>query len=200
MIIFVTGGARSGKSDFAQDMAEKLKGKRLFLGTAQAFDEEMRHRIQKHREQRGNRWDIVEEPIYPGRALRAAVGSYNTILVDCLTLWMSNIICEYDGRDKTHIPPGNTKANGVKSPLISPLEKGEFSDEKISQIMDDFFLNINEFDGTIIVVSNEVGMGIVPDNKLARLYRDQLGFLNQKMAGVADEVYALLSGIPVRIK
>ncbi|MBC8200092.1 MAG: bifunctional adenosylcobinamide kinase/adenosylcobinamide-phosphate guanylyltransferase [Desulfobacterales bacterium] len=175
MIIFVTGGARSGKSDFAQDMAEKLKGKRLFLATAQAFDEEMRHRIQEHREDRGDRWDTVEEPIYLGRALRAAAGSYNTILVDCLTLWMSNII-------------------------IPPLEKKGFSDEKISEIMDDFFLNINKFDGTIIIVSNEVGMGIVPDNKLARLYRDQLGFLNQKMAGAADEVYALLSGIHVRIK
>lgn len=171
MIIFVTGGARSGKSDFAQDMAEKLEGKRLFLATAQAFDEEMRHRIQKHREQRGDRWDTVEEPIYLGRALRAVAGSYNTILVDCLTLWMSNLLLEYPDQD-----------------------------EKISEIMDDFFLNINEFDGTIIAVSNEVGMGIVPDNKLARLYRDQLGFLNQKMARRADEVHALLSGIPVRIK
>ena len=171
MIIFVTGGARSGKSDFAQDLAEKLEGKRLFLATAQAFDEEMHRRIEKHREQRGNRWDTVEEPIYIGRALRSAVGSYATILIDCLTLWMSNLLLEYQDQD-----------------------------EKMSEIMDDFFSSIDEFDGTIISVSNEVGMGIVPDNKLARDYRDQLGFLNQRMARRADEVYALLSGIPVKIK
>ena len=171
MIIFVTGGARSGKSDFAQDLAEKLKGKRLFLATAQAFDEEMSHRIQNHREQRGNRWDTVEEPIYLGTALKSVKNSYKTILVDCLTLWMSNLLLEYPDQD-----------------------------EKISEMLDDFFLSIDKFEGTIIVVSNEVGMGIVPDNRLARVYRDQLGFLNQRMAGAADEVYALLSGIPVRIK
>jgi len=171
MIIFVTGGARSGKSDFAQDLAEKLEGKRLFLATAQAFDEEMSHRIQKHREQRGNRWDTLEEPIHLGRALRSVVGSYATILIDCLTLWMSNLLLEYPDQD-----------------------------EKILEIMDDFFSSIDEFKGTIVIVSNEVGMGIVPDNKLARQYRDQLGFLNQRIARRADEVYALLSGIPVRIK
>jgi len=171
MIIFLTGGTRSGKSDFAQDMAEKLKGNRFFLATAQAFDEEMRHRIQKHREQRGNRWDTVEEPIYLGRVLRAAAGSYNTILVDCLTLWMSNLLMKYSDKE-----------------------------EKLLEIIDDFFLSIKEINGTLIVVSNEVGMGIVPDNKLARDYRDHLGILNKRMAGIADEVYALLSGIPVKIK
>ncbi len=171
MIIFLTGGTRSGKSDFAQDMAEKLKGNRFFLATAQAFDEEMRHRIQKHREQRGNRWDTVEEPIYLGRVLRAAAGSYNTILVDCLTLWMSNLLMKYSDKE-----------------------------EKLLEIIDDFFLSIKEINGTLIVVSNEVGMGIVPDNKLARDYRDHLGILNKRMAGIADEVYALLSGIPLKIK
>ena len=184
MVIFVTGGARSGKSDFAQDLAEKLKGNRLFWATAQAFDEEMSHRIQNHREQRGNRWDTVEEPIYLGRALKSVKNSYKTILVDCLTLWMSNLLLEYN-------PP---------SPPFNKGGLGGLSDKKISEIVDDFFLSIGKFEGTIIVVSNEVGMGIVPDNKLARIYRDQLGFLNQKMARRADEVYALLSGIPVRIK
>ena len=195
MIIFVTGGARSGKSDFAQDLAEKLEGKRLFLATAQAFDEEMHRRIEKHKEQRGNRWDTLEEPIYIGRALRSAVGSYDTILIDCLTLWMSNLLLEYN----PPIPP--LLKGGQKG--ILPSNKGGMGgllDEKISEIMDNFFSSIDEFDGTIIAVSNEVGMGIVPDNKLARDYRDQLGFLNQRMARRADEVYALLSGIPVKIK
>ena len=171
MVIFITGGARSGKSDFARNLAEKLKGKRLFLATAKALDEEMKERIQKHREQRGDRWNTIEEPIYLGRALSSVKDSFKTILVDCLTLWMSNLFFEYPDQDET-----------------------------ISKIVDDFFLSMDKFEGTIIIVSNELGMGIVPENKLARLYRDSLGFLNQRMAGRADEVYVLFSGIPVRIK
>lgn len=171
MIIFVTGGARSGKSDFAQDMAEKIEGKRVFVATAQAFDEEMAERIQKHQENRGTRWDALEEPINLGGAIRSVLGQYKTILVDCLTVWMSNLLLEYQDQN-----------------------------ERISEIVDDFFSGLNESDETIIVVSNEVGMGIVPDNKLARDYRDQLGFLNQRMARRADDVYVLFSGIPVKIK
>ena len=171
MVIFVTGGARGGKSDFAQGLAEKLEGKRLFLATAQALDDEMRQRIEKHQEKRGTRWDTLEEPIHLGRALRSVNDSYKTILVDCFTVWMSNLLLGYPDQD-----------------------------EKISKIVDDFFSSIDEFKGTIVIVSNEVGMGIVPENELARQYRDQLGFLNQRIARRADEVYALISGISVRIK
>jgi adenosylcobinamide kinase/adenosylcobinamide-phosphate guanylyltransferase len=171
MVIFVTGGARGGKSDFAQDLAEKLEGKRLFLATAQALDDEMRQRIQKHQAHRGDRWDTLEESIHLGKALRSAAGSYDTVLVDCFTVWMSNLLLGYPDQD-----------------------------EKILEIVDDLFSSIDEFKGTIVIVSNEVGMGIVPENKLARQYRDQLGFLNQRIASRADEVYALISGISVRIK
>ncbi|MCD6571552.1 MAG: bifunctional adenosylcobinamide kinase/adenosylcobinamide-phosphate guanylyltransferase [Deltaproteobacteria bacterium] len=113
----------------------------------------------------------MEELICLGRALRSVKDSYKTILVDCLTLWMSNLFFEYPDQDET-----------------------------ISEIVDDFFLSIDKFEETIIIVSNELGMGIVPENKLARVYRDSLGFLNQRIAGRADEVYMLFSGIPVRIK
>lgn len=171
MVIFVTGGARSGKSDFAQNLAEGLRGKRLFLATAEALDEEMMQRVQKHRKQRDNQWDTMENPVYLGEALRSVSGSYETILVDCLTVWMSNLLCEYPDQN-----------------------------ERISEMVDDFFLGIDGFNGTIIAVSNEVGAGIVPDNKLARVYRDRLGLLNQRMARRADEVYMLFSGIPLRIK
>jgi adenosyl cobinamide kinase/adenosyl cobinamide phosphate guanylyltransferase len=171
MIIFVTGGARSGKSDFAQDMAEKRDGKRFFLATAQAFDEEMKERIQKHQEKRGHRWETLEEPIFLGKALRSVPDSSKTILVDCLTVWMSNLLMKFPDQD-----------------------------EKIREIMDDFFLSMEGIEGMVIVVSNEVGAGIVPDNKLARDYRDQLGFLNQAVARRADEVYLLCAGIPVKIK
>jgi len=171
MMIFVTGGARSGKSTFAQRMGENLPGKRLFVATAEAFDGEMERRIRKHREQRGDRWDTREEPVEIGEALMPARDTYGTVLVDCLTVWMSNLMHRYEGRD-----------------------------EAVSRAVDDFFRGLEDFPGTAIVVSNEVGMGIVPDNKLARDYRDRLGFLNQRAARAADEVYLLCSGIPVKIK
>jgi adenosylcobinamide kinase/adenosylcobinamide-phosphate guanylyltransferase len=171
MIIFVTGGARSGKSDFVQELAEKLEGKRLFIATAEALDDEMKERIRKHQEKRGDRWNTIEEPLDLGNAIRSVSNSYRTILVDCLTVWLSNLLMEYKDED-----------------------------EIISEMMDDFFTSMDDFEETIIVVSNEVGLGIVPDNELARIYRDKLGFLNQRLAKRADHVYVLISGIPVKIK
>lgn len=170
-MIFVTGGARSGKSNFALKLVEKLEGKRLFLATAEALDEEMGQRIQRHRRKRGNRWDTLEEPIYLGKALRPMLGLYKTIVVDCLTLWMSNLLGKYPDQE-----------------------------EKITEVTDNFLSCMVEFKGTMIVVSNEVGMGIVPDNKPARIYSDRLGLLNQMMAERAEKVYVLFSGIPVEVK
>jgi len=170
-MIFITGGARSGKSTFAQDRGEALPGKRLFLATAEALDEEMKRRIRRHREQRGNRWDTREEAVDLGTVLRSARGTYETVLIDCLTIWMSNLMQRY--REK---------------------------DEAIRRSVDELFLELKRFPGTAIVVSNEVGMGIVPDNALARDYRDRLGFLNQRAAREADEVYLLCCGIPLKIQ
>jgi len=171
MIVFVTGGARSGKSDFVQGLAEKLEGKRVFLATAEALDDEMKERIRKHKEKRGDRWETLEESLDLGNAIRSVSKSHRTILIDCLTVWLSNLLTEYKDED-----------------------------EIISEMMDDFFSAMDDFEETLIVVSNEVGLGIVPDNKLARIYRDKLGFLNQRMAKRADQVYVLFSGIPVKIK
>jgi adenosyl cobinamide kinase/adenosyl cobinamide phosphate guanylyltransferase len=171
MLIFVTGGARSGKSDFAQGLAENIDGKRLFVATAQALDREMEDRIRKHQEKRGDRWDTLEEPISLGDALRSVGDTYEVILIDCLTLWVSNL-------------------------LMSFPEQAE----RRAEIIDDFFSSIDSVRGTLIVTSNEVGQGIVPDNKIARIYRDKLGFLNQRMAKRADRVHVLFSGIPVTIK
>lgn len=171
MIIFITGGVRSGKSDFAQRLAEQRQGPRVYLATAQAMDDEMKDRIQNHKVKRGDRWDTLEEHIYIGRALQAAKNDYDTILLDCLTLWMSNILCQ-----------------------------GSAGEAMLSDVTEAFFKSLDSFSKTLIVVSNEVGMGIVPDNSLARTYRDQLGYVNQRMAARADEVYLLVSGIPVKIK
>lgn len=171
MLIFITGGAKSGKSDFALELAEKSEGRRLFLATAESLDEEMEQRIQKHRQQRGNCWDTIEEPLYLGRALRPVLDRYETILADCLTLWMSNLLGRY------------------------PEQEAE-----TDEIIGDFFSCVGEFKGTMIVVSNEVGMGIVPDNKPARIYSERLGLLNRMTAWRAERVYLLFSGIPVELK
>ncbi|MBU2621797.1 MAG: bifunctional adenosylcobinamide kinase/adenosylcobinamide-phosphate guanylyltransferase [Proteobacteria bacterium] len=171
MIVLVTGGARSGKSNFALKLAEKLEGKILFLATAEALDEEMGQRIQRHRKQRSNRWNTIEEPIYLGKALRPILGLYNTIVVDCLTLWLSNLLGKYPDHE-----------------------------EKITKVTDDFLSCMVEFKGTIIVVSNEVGMGIVPSNSVSRIFRDMAGQFNQKVAQIADEVYLIVSGLPLQLK
>lgn len=171
MIIFITGGVRSGKSDFAQRLAEQRQGPRLYLATAQELDDEMKGRIQNHKIKRGDRWDTLEEPLHIGRALQSVKNDYETVLLDCLTLWMSNILCQ-----------------------------GSAGESMLSDVTDAFVKSLDSFFKTLIVVSNEVGMGIVPDNSLARTYRDQLGYVNQRMAERANEVYLLVSGIPMKIK
>jgi adenosylcobinamide kinase/adenosylcobinamide-phosphate guanylyltransferase len=169
-IYFITGGARSGKSAFAEKLANSLTGKRAYIATAQALDPEMAARIEKHRMDRGSVWDTYEEPLAVAELLRKLSGRYQVTLLDCLTLWLSNIIAHTDG-------------DGV-----------------VASRSDELVASIKEFGGSCIVVSNEVGLGIVPDNPLARKFRDFAGILNQKMAQAADEVYFTASGIPMKIK
>ena len=167
---FITGGARSGKSGFAERQAHELDGKRAYIATAQALDPEMAARIEKHRKDRSKAWDTYEEPLAIAELLRKLSTRYDVVLLDCLTLWLSNIIAH--------------TGDGV---VISA-----HSDELVSAI--------GGFNGTLFIVSNEVGLGIVPDNPLARQFRDYAGLLNQKVAQVSDEVYFIASGIPIRIK
>jgi adenosylcobinamide kinase/adenosylcobinamide-phosphate guanylyltransferase len=169
-IYFITGGAKSGKSAFAEKLANELEGKRAYLATAQALDAEMVARIEHHRKRRGSAWYTFEEPLAVAELIRKLSGRYEVVLLDCLTLWLSNVMAHTDGDDAVNAR----------------------SDALVSEIKD--------FSGTCIVVSNEVGLGIVPDNPLARRFRDWAGMLNQKTAQVADEVYFTASGIPVKIK
>ncbi len=170
-IYFITGGARSGKSGFAERLAHELEGKRAYIATAQALDPEMAARIEKHRKDRSKAWDTYEEPLAIAELLqKLSARHYDVALLDCLTLWLSNII-----------------AHTVDGDVISA-----HSEELIAAIRD--------FNGTLLIVSNEVGLGIVPDNPLARQFRDYAGLLNQKVAQVADEVYFTASGIPIKIK
>jgi adenosylcobinamide kinase/adenosylcobinamide-phosphate guanylyltransferase len=169
-LYFITGGARSGKSAFAERLADGFSGKRAYIATAQALDAEMVEKIEHHRKRRGASWDTFEEPLAVDELIRKLSDRYAVVLLDCLTLWLSNVIAH----------------TGGDGPVISR------SDELVAAL--------RGFGGVCIAVSNEVGLGIVPDNPLARRFRDLAGMLNQKAAQAADEAYFLASGIPVKIK
>jgi len=168
---FITGGARSGKSAFALRVASRIKGKKAYIATAEALDDEMKERIHKHKAERGNDWDTYEAPLGIADTLQDIKGKYKTILLDCLTLWLSNT-----------------------------LLTSEQTEESIDAFIDRLN-SLNSVDGLhLYIVSNEVGMGIVPDNALSRRFRDLAGTLNQRIAALADEVNLVIAGIPVRIK
>ncbi len=175
-IVLISGGSRSGKSEFAQKMAEKLPEPRLFVATCPVTDDEMARRIQAHREQRKTcQWETIEELIDISRIL----GQYrrqSTILIDCLTLWVNNIM--YRAKSGNHL-----------------VDETEISGE-IKKIL----LAARKCSGKIIFVTNEVGLGIVPENREARLYRDLVGRINQDVAAEADEVYLVSCGIPLQLK
>ncbi len=170
-LIFVTGGTRSGKSNFAQNFARSKKGRTVFIATAEALDDEMGQRIASHRQARPSGWDTVEEPRHLGQAVKKCAGTYDILLIDCLTLWISNLLTNHS-LSEAEI------ALEVKSLIQSCKTEGS----------------------TVIIVSNEVGMGIVPVDRLTRLYRDIVGRANQEIASEADEVYLVVSGISMKIK
>jgi adenosylcobinamide kinase/adenosylcobinamide-phosphate guanylyltransferase len=170
-LIFVTGGGRSGKSQFAQDLACSLKGPKVFIATAEPFDEEMAERITAHKKARPTGWDTFEEPVNLGKAVVDCGATYDVLLVDCLTLWISN--------------------------LLTNNSRGE---QAIRSEVDNLVENCKTVSATVVIVSNELGMGIVPLDRLTRLYRDIVGKANQQMAAAADQVFLLVSGIPLKIK
>jgi adenosylcobinamide kinase/adenosylcobinamide-phosphate guanylyltransferase len=169
-LILVTGGARSGKSTFAQRIAESRSGDVLFLATAEPLDDEMAARIARHREERPARWRTVEEPRHLARAL-ASQPAASTVLLDCVTLWVTNLLLA-DG----------ASWEAAAAELDALLAWGRDSGAEL------------------IVVTNEVGLGIVPADPLSRTYRDWLGHFNQRLAAEARAVYLLVSGIPVELK
>jgi len=169
-LILVTGGVRSGKSAYAQKIAEASGAKVFYIATAQALDGEMKKRIKSHRRSRAKSWVTIEEPVHLAGAINALPSGKKTIILDCLTLFISNLI--HNGRSDPQI------CADVKDLVKALRKKSELS----------------------IVVTNEVGSGIVPDNKLARMFRDLQGAINQITAKEADRVCLLVSGIPVQIK
>lgn len=167
-IIFITGGARSGKSRLALEEALRVPGKKAFIATAEESDDEMRERIRRHKQDRGEGWETYEEPLKIADVLGGMEGHYGVIVIDCLTLWLSNVM------------QSTLDVDAEIEQFISSLARLSLP--------------------SVFIVSNEVGMGIVPENELARRFRDVAGRLNQRVAGAADEVYVTLSGIPVKIK
>ncbi len=191
-ITFVIGGARSGKSSFALKEASKIQGQKAYMATAEAFDEEMKERIAKHKKERNSDWDTYEEPVRIADALSDLKSRYPVVIIDCLTIWLSNLMLNDLDCDKEIGILVNVLQN-VRAIHESPLRqnhnselcKGEAAPRPCSKLF---------------IVSNEVGMGIVPENEPARRFRDMAGFLNQKVAEAADEVYLVTAGIPLKIK
>jgi adenosylcobinamide kinase/adenosylcobinamide-phosphate guanylyltransferase len=180
-LTLVLGGARSGKSSYAEALAADQGGNVLYVATAEAWDDEMRRRIAAHKAQRPTHWHTVEAPRHPGAAIRAALGELdgppNLVLVDCLTLLANNVLIT--------LPEGATEAAAT---------------DALMEEVDALLAAWNTCGGEWIVVSNEVGLGIVPAYPLGRLYRDALGRANQHLAAMADTVIFMVAGIPMRIK
>ena len=175
-LILVTGGARSGKSDYALQMAQSLPGPRCFIATCPVIDAEMEERIVRHREERmGGEWQTVEEQTDIAAILRAHQDD-PVCLIDCLTLWVNNLL--YHGEQS-----GKSFADAEMRLQCELLTKAAFIHQ-----------------GTVICVTNEVGLGIVPDNAAARVYRDLVVRCNRIIAEAASEVYLVSCGIPLRLK
>ncbi|MCF8721648.1 5,6-dimethylbenzimidazole synthase [Nitrospina gracilis] len=169
--ILITGGCRSGKSRHALELAARHTGPKVFLATAQALDEEMEERIARHKQERGPGWTTHEEPLNPGSILKSgACAPGSLVVLDCITLWLSNLILESRPR------------------------------EDILRRVDELLDACQRFDGTVLVITNEVGAGIVPDTALGREFRDLAGEANQRIAARFDEVRHTVSGIPTILK
>lgn len=174
-IVFITGGAKSGKSSFALKLADEWAFKekqtsisqKAYIATAQALDEEMREKIERHKKSRSEEWITIEEPLNLANLIKDIGNKYNIILIDCLTLWLSNLL---------------------------------LNNKNVEAEIESFISALSTVECLLIVVSNEVGMGVVPENRLARRFRDLAGDLNQRIAEIADDAYLVVSGKPIKLK
>ncbi|CAI9413315.1 Bifunctional adenosylcobalamin biosynthesis protein CobP [Pleomorphomonas sp. T1.2MG-36] len=167
-IIFVLGGARSGKSRFAEERTCAFAAKeKVYVATAECHDEEMESRIDLHRARRGAGWRTIEAPHRLAETLSAEASDDRAILVDCLTLWLTNRM---------------------------------LADADLEAEYESLAVGLNTAAGPVVLVSNEVGLSIVPENALARRFRDEAGRLNQKVAALADEAWFVAAGLPLRLK
>jgi adenosylcobinamide kinase/adenosylcobinamide-phosphate guanylyltransferase len=170
-LILISGGARSGKSSFALELTRRKYSRRVFIATAVAFDEEMRKRILQHQKERRAFFHTIEEPVDLERAVAALPLDTDVAVIDCLTVWIGN--------------------------LYHHLHEDEAT---VRAWIERFLKALEQVSCDLILVTNEVGWGIVPENPMARSYRDTLGFLNRRIAEKAKHVYLLCCGIPLALK
>ena len=173
-LTFILGGARSGKSSFAERLALRGGGRVLYVATAEPLDRDMERRIAAHRSQRPPEWGTLEEPLDLPASIPAALGGYDTCLLDCLTLWVSNMLLSKEGN-----PDAEREIVAEARRLVETCEQSE---------------------AAWIVVSNEVGLGVVPPSPLGAAYRDALGRVNQVFAAAADRVYFMVAGLALEMK
>jgi adenosylcobinamide kinase / adenosylcobinamide-phosphate guanylyltransferase len=169
--MLVLGGAKSGKSSFALKICNDLNKKHVFLATAQALDQEMKERIRRHQAERGDRWTTVEEPLELVARIRELDRDDTVILIDCLTLWLNNLFMKY-----------------------------ETEHDAVYQAIEELAALLPDIRGAVVMVSNEVGAGIVPENSLSRRFRDTAGLLNQRMARLARKVVVTFAGLAMVLK
>jgi len=175
-LILILGGARSGKSDYAEALASQLGRNIVYIATAEARDDEMAARIVVHRQNRPAKWQTLEVPWQVGAALSSLAEQPEVLLLDCLTLLVSNIILEMES------------------------EPQEAVEAAVSAEIDEIIAAQKRLDVPLIIVSNEVGLGLVPPYALGRLYRDVLGRANQRLAAQADRVLFMVAGLPLVVK
>jgi len=167
--VLVTGGCRSGKSEYALRIAEDRE-KKVFIATAEPGDGEMRERIERHKRRRGSEWRTVEEPIDLGGALAGSKAEADVVVIDCITLWLSNLLVRGD------------------------------SEESILERVNALAEEVKEASADVIIVTNEVGSGIVPGNELSRRFRDLAGLANQRLTRVCERVVLMVAGISLIVK
>lgn len=175
-IVLVTGGTRSGKSLFAEEYAAKHGKKIAYIATAQIFDKEMEHRVALHQKRRPNDWYTFEAPYDAHATIEKISSEFDMLLFDCLTIYTSNLMFQAESQ--------------------ALEDQYEYIEQNITKLLD----SLKGRHGTIVFVTNEVGMGIVPSNDLSRQYRDLAGIVNQKLASVATQVFLVVCGIPIDIK
>lgn len=180
-IILCSGGARSGKSEFAEQLALSLKGRKAYVATGQAFDDEMKDRIKKHQLRRGKEWITFEIPLYLHKNWEQIKNVSDVILIDCLTMFTSNHVFAHGDINTQE------DSNRIESIILKELRL----------LLQD--IN-NSNDKTVIFVTNEIGLGIVPENKLARYFRDITGRVNREVASAANKMYLTISGVTIELK
>ena len=167
----VIGGCRSGKSRHALDISQNYNiNKKKFLATSLILDQEMQDRVSKHRQERGSDWETIETPLDLPQELSRDFDADTLLLVDCLTMWVNNMLLK------------------------------EWSEDEITDAFFSFGKALQDIKARVVLISNEVGTGIVPGERLSRMFRDYVGRLNQETAALADEVIWMVAGLPVNIK